>query len=364
MSSTKRVVTLALTGILVLGGVTLPGCSSQGAAQRQPQDFGYTQDVSVDGISLKVSPDWECSDLGSMGTVFSDAKLDEDSAVLGGTTALFVKGFPAGTADDIDDVEEATGWDMPVGDRFGPPESWEDDIATYSLSTYASDYGQTYFVLIGNAEEADFSIFARTEDEDDAEGIGALLRGVVFDPEGISFVDKSGLEAALVANDFAQEDFEPEGWDAFVEAREKAERVLEDEGATQEEVDSADYSLCWTADQLVPLPSSGQYIKFDYDWYMENYNHRDGEYVAGAFRVTHTFQSGGRRYLVSTLANEDATLSDHDVLLIPSAKEDLSGYQVGDALPVFGTTHEMQQVTLQDGYDEALPAIDVLYILS
>ena len=233
-----------------------------------------------------------------------------------------------------------------------------------TVSRPASDYGQTYFVLIGNAEVADFSIFARTEDEEDAEGIGALLRGVAFDPEGISFVDKSGLEEALADNDLVQENFEPEGWEDFVQAREKAERVLEDEGATQEEVDSADYSLYWTADQLVPLPSSGRYIKFDYDWYMENYNHRDGEYVAGAFMVTHTFQSGGRRYLVATLANEDATLSDHDVLLMPSAEQDLSGYQVGDALPVFGATHEMQQVTLQDGYDEALPAIDVLYILS
>lgn len=359
----NRIISLSLSGVLALGATVLTGCSGQTASQQTPSDYGYTLDANVRGITLNVSPDWKRSNSRSFGTVFSDAELDDDSAILGGTTALFVECLPAGTAKDINAVEDATGWDMPFGNNFEQTDSWSDGHANYTLSSYESSYGQSYLVLIGTTNDADFSIFARTRNKNEFEGIGVLLRNVSFDPAS-AIVDKSGLEATLADSGKTQEDYEPEGWDAYASAHEEAKRILSDNKATQEEVDAANLALINAADALVPVPDSGLYQKFDYGWYMENERNRNGKYVGAACMVTRTFQSQGKRYLVATLANDDATLSDHDILLMPSDREDLSGYQVGDALPVFGTTHEMQQVSLQDGYDAALPAIIVTSIAS
>ncbi|BAK45570.1 hypothetical protein [Eggerthella sp. YY7918] len=100
-------------------------------------------------------------------------------------------------------------------------------------------------------------------------------------------------------------------------------------------------------------------MKFDYDWYKSNRNNREGVWIATACMVVKTFQSDGELYLVATIANDDATLSNHDVLL--QATEEVSFDEVidGDVLAILGTTEEMNQVTIGKSYSEWLPTINV-----
>ncbi|MDN0056350.1 hypothetical protein [Collinsella ihumii] len=334
--------------------------STGSAEQPSPEDYGLRAYANVNGVILPVHPGWRKSDLGNMGTVFSDVLLTEETASLDGETAIFVRApLSLGSSDYMRDRLEAigssTGWDIPAAGRFEETDAWDSDGCSFSLSRYGSDYGIVYLMLLGEADNGNgFAVFARTSG--DSNLIDAVLRNVTYEAQPAQ-VDKSGLRDALNIFTFEQQDYYEQGWSDYVEARAAAEAVLADGSATQESVDNATRALRFSSEILVPKPDSGLYQKFTYDWYMENNYHREGAHVGAAGMVTTTFRDDSNRYLVVTLANDDATLSDNDVLIMPSSRDDLESYAVGDVLAIFGTTYQIQVVSTSDGYSGNLPAI-------
>lgn len=175
--------------------------------------------------------------------------------------------------------------------------------------------------------------------------------------------DKSDLRKVLNSQGQYQEDDYPQkAWDSYKAALENAYAVNADDGASQDEVDSAERGLSGAERSLLNATSREHPRKFDYDWYKSNRNNRDGEWVAAACMVSRTFQSDGERYLVATIANDDATLSEHDVLLRATDEASLDGIVEGDVLAILGTTDEMLEVTLGRSYQEWLPTINVVQV--
>ena len=175
-------------------------------------------------------------------------------------------------------------------------------------------------------------------------------------------VDKSSLRKELNSQGQYQEaDYPKDAWDRYRAALENAYAVNADDDASQEEVDSAKYSLDGSEDSLLNATSREHPKKFDYDQYKAGYlDARDGAWVAAACMVWKTFQSDGEQYLVATIANDDATLSEHDVLLRATGEAPLDDVVEGDVLAILGTTDEMLQVTLGKNYKEWLPTINVV----
>lgn len=78
--------------------------------------------------------------------------------------------------------------------------------------------------------------------------------------------------------------------------------------------------------------------------------------------VSITFQADEERYLIATIANDDATLSNHDVLLQSTDECTLDDYSEGDILAILGTTEEMKEVAIGKSYSEWLPVINAVEI--
>lgn len=175
--------------------------------------------------------------------------------------------------------------------------------------------------------------------------------------------DKSDLRKELNSQGQYQEgDYPQDAWDSYKAALENAYAMNADDGASQDDVDSAERKLSSAERSLVNATSREHPKKFDYDWYKRNKNNRGGEWVVAACMVSKTFQSDGEQYLVATIANDDATLSEHDVLLRATEEASLDNIVEGDVLAILGTTDEMLEVTLGKSYQEWLPTINVVQV--
>ena len=101
--------------------------------------------------------------------------------------------------------------------------------------------------------------------------------------------------------------------------------------------------------------------KFAYEWYKAGDRYkRDGTWTTAACMVKSTFNDGENRLLVATIANDDASLSDCDVLLQPTNSASFDEIDQGDVLAILGTTEEMKVVTIGKTYKETLPVINVV----
>lgn len=178
-------------------------------------------------------------------------------------------------------------------------------------------------------------------------------------------VDKSGLQEEIDSQGQYQEsDYPEDAWANYKSALENAHAANSDSNASQDEVDSAESSLRNSEYALMNATSKDHPKKFDYDWYKSGQlNSRDGAWVAAACMVSIAFQHDGERYLVATIANDDATLSDHDVLLQEKSGISFESYEEGSVLTILGTTEEMKQVSIGKNYSEWLPTINVVEVM-
>ena len=178
--------------------------------------------------------------------------------------------------------------------------------------------------------------------------------------------DKSELRKELNSQGQYQEGEYPEdAWSKYKAALENAYAVNADDEASQEEVDSAKSSLSLAEYSLVNASSRDHPRKFDhkwYEWYKSNSKNREGSWVTAACMVSIAFQDDGKKYLVATIANDDATLSDHDVLLQATDEASLDDYTEGSVLAILGMTEDMKNVTFGKSYSEWLPVINVVEI--
>lgn len=329
---------------LSLLGLLLTGCSASTAAE----DYGLTKDVQVGGVVLKVDPNWK---------EFSN---DYGVSFIGDTESVTVMQFKANTVDDMESLEENTGIDTPTQNNFDEVDKWTNEEIDFTSYSYDASY-QDYYVAFGTGPNADIVIYVTADNdaEDSANTMSALFHSVSFDT---TFIDKSELQTLIDSQaEYKESDFPAEAWSNYVSALDEAKRVLDRDDVTQSDIDSAASNLSSKERNLLNATDKDHPKKFDYDWYIDGqYKARNGAWVAAAVMVSHTFQDDGQRYLVATLANDDATLSEHDILLQPTEADDLSGYSVGDVLVVVGTTDEMMRVTLSaENYNEDCPAINV-----
>ncbi len=209
------------------------------------------------------------------------------------------------------------------------------------------------FSLCGCASQADAPKKAASEEQEASAS-----------PQKNNVVDKSGLQSELDSQGQYEESECQEGqWVRYEEALEKARTVLADDDASQDEVDFAETLLREREGFLANATSRSHPRKFDYNWYKSGSQlSRDGAWVAAACMVSKTFQSDGEQYLVATIANDDATLSEHDVLLRATEEASLDDVVEGDVLAILGTTDEMLEVTLGESYQEWLPTINVVQV--
>ncbi|WP_158295196.1 FIVAR domain-containing protein [Eggerthella lenta] len=179
-----------------------------------------------------------------------------------------------------------------------------------------------------------------------------------------SNTDKRDLQSEIDdQGQYEEADYPPATWKRYKEALGNARAVLADDDASQDEVDDAERELNSSEYSIKNATGRDHPQKFDYDRYKAgNYHARDGEWVAAACMVSRTFQSDGERLLVATIANDDATLSDHDVLLQSTEEASFDGIEEGDVLAILGSTEEMKQVTIGKSYQEWLPTINVVQV--
>lgn len=182
-------------------------------------------------------------------------------------------------------------------------------------------------------------------------------------PQENSAADKSDLRKEINSQGQYQEsDYPKDAWNDYKTALENAYAVNADDNASQDDVDSAESSLRNSEYSLLNATSRDHPKKFDYDWYKNNSgNVRDGSWVAAACIVSITFQDDGERYLIATIANDDASLSNHDVLLQATKTASLDDYAAGSVLAIVGVTEEMKHVTT-GSYSEYLPTINVVEV--
>ena len=177
-------------------------------------------------------------------------------------------------------------------------------------------------------------------------------------------VDKSELQAEIES----QTEYDPNGYpeeqyNNWVEALNNANSVMNDNSATQDEVDDATYDLENSVYNLVNATDKDHPKKFDYEWYKSGQFHaRDGAWTVMACVITNSFTNNNEEYYVATVANDDATLSDVDVLILPSTTGVEDGLSVGDVITLLGTTDEMTQVTIGKTYQKNLPSINPVEI--
>lgn len=179
-----------------------------------------------------------------------------------------------------------------------------------------------------------------------------------------SNADKRDLQAEIDGQgQYDEADYPAATWKRYKEALGNARAVLADDDASQDEVDDAERELNSSEYSIKNATGREHPQKFDYDRYKAGgYHARDGEWVAAACMVSKTFQSEGEQYLVATIANDDATLSEHDVLLRATEEASLDDVVEGDVLAILGTTDEMLEVTLGKSYQEWLPTINVVQV--
>lgn len=175
-------------------------------------------------------------------------------------------------------------------------------------------------------------------------------------------VDKSELQAEILSQKAYEEEAYPAvSWDKYTAALDNANSVMENEDATQEEVDSAESSLRNSAYSMENATDREHPKKFAYEWYKAGDRYkRDGTWTTAACMVKSTFNDGENRLLVATIANDDASLSDCDVLLQPTNSASFDEIDQGDVLAILGTTEEMKVVTIGKTYKETLPVINVV----
>lgn len=177
-------------------------------------------------------------------------------------------------------------------------------------------------------------------------------------------VDKSELQNEYDSQlDYNKEDYPEDRYNDWVEALETAKQVLANENATQEEVDDAESSLRNTAYGLENATDREHPKKFDYDWYKSGTFHsRDGAWTVMACMITNEFKQDGDKYYIATVANDDATLSDVDVLILPSENGVEDEITTGDVITLLGTTSEMMKVSIEGNDLGYLPSINPVEI--
>lgn len=111
-----------------------------------------------------------------------------------------------------------------------------------------------------------------------------------------------------------------------------------------------------------PGSSKDNPVKFTYDWYKGNSLNREGKWTVAPCMITNSFQDSGERYLVATLANDDATLSDIEILVPPSEDGITDDIEVGDVIVLLGTTDEMMKVSIGNNDLGFIPTINPVEI--
>lgn len=344
---------------------SLAGCSTQAETKAKLDGYGFTKKVTYNGVTVPVTADTtdEGVSSGSHSYVTHFKNDLDDSAYF----EFKVKRFEADTLKDvtsgaIDDASTSAGWDAPSSAYFDDGSSWTDDGTNYRLYKRSDDDDDDPCdaVLIGNSDSADFAVWCHSDDDyhqyDLAEEV---LKKVSFDADSTPEVDKSELEDYLSSNSRDQSSYLDQTWGIYSQRLQEAQDVINNDDATQDEVDVALDNLK-TADQgLVPTPESGQYTTFSADWYN---SHTDGSLMGFPGLVSKTFRSGTDRYLIVTVANQDASLSDQSIVVMPSRFDNLESYNEGDAVNVFGKTSTLKDVTVGT-LSGTFPAVEVTKVI-
>ncbi len=243
---------------------------------------------------------------------------------------------------------------------------------SFRLYNYTSEYNSINYVLLGNSADADIAI-AGTAYSDDKDSLDtyekvlqSCLSNVTFDKTGTEHVDKTALQEQVDSGDYSEKNYSNISWKKYTQSLEAAQEVLDDSNATQDDVDNALRELMSAKEGLDPAAGTGSsessnsgFSKFDHQTYMDNSDARDGKKVGLVCMVKMAVNTSDGRCLVVTLANDDATLSDDDIILLSSASDDLTEYNAHDILTVFGETHEMMKLTTDGGFSDTLPVVVV-----
>lgn len=379
MAASSAAEMAAVISLFLFALITLPGCnssatntgqasSSQSSAEVQaPEDVGLTEVQYCDGIAIPSDPSWERS------TTNGDFYLRSPSI------RLCIRRDVPGTFSSIEDVTtKRHWWGLPFEKYFTEFSSWNADGMSFKLYNCTREYSsstEVYYVLFGNSEKNDIVIAGIASDTDndsveaDEKVLQSCLFNVTFDKTGTEHVDKTALQEQVDSGNYSEKDYSNISWKKYTQSLEAAQEVLDDSNATQDDVDNALRELMSAKEGLDPAAGTGSsessnsgFSKFDYQTYMDNSDVRDGKKVALVCMVKMAVNTSDGRCLVVTLANDDATLSDDDIILLSSASDDLTEYNARDILTVFGETHEMMKLTTDGGFSDTLPVVVVTSI--
>lgn len=373
MTASSVAVKAAVISLFLFALITLPGCnssatntgqasSSHSSAEVQaPEDVGLTTIQYCDGIAIPSDPSWERSTANGNYFLYDPP------------VRLSICRDVSGTFSSIEDVRtRMPGSDLAFEKYFTECSSWESDGMSFRLYNYTSEYNSINYVLLGNSADADIAI-AGTAYSDDKDSLDtyekvlqSCLSNVTFDKTGTEHVDKTALQEQVDSGDYSEKNYSNISWKKYTQSLEAAQEVLDDSNATQDDVDNALRELMSAKEGLDPAAGTGSsesnnsgFSKFDHQTYMDNSDARDGKKVGLVCMVKMAVNTSDGRCLVVTLANDDATLSDDDIILLSSASDDLTEYNAHDILTVFGETHEMMKLTTDGGFSDTLPVVVV-----
>lgn len=314
---------LLITALVAVFALCLVGCSDNQAQE----DADSLTEASLYWMNYKVPANW--SEDTSDGSFSNTYKSDN------GSTAVF--SIQAGV-DFPDDHKEYL-------------DSLISDLNNQGFSTFENEQEST----LGNSPKYIYDIGASNQNGDFKGKACFILNGhalyyaIVCSPSDL-YDDYSNLINQIVESINFDETSEPLG---STDTDDSSGNSSDSKNTTKDESKKTNNK---------PGSSKDNPVKFTYDWYKGNSLNREGKWTVAPCMITNSFQYSGERYLVATLANDDATLSDIEILVPPSEDGITDDIEVGDVIVLLGTTDEMMKVSIGNNDLGFIPTINPVEI--